>query len=206
MRELKACQRYHIKHGAITGLFSGAMPWWTYRRILAVSNFEDPRITSDLAMINTAGNDYYGGNVIGDRGTGGRGDGENNSERETGAAETLARARRASLGYLYWLQTECEREAADVEAAPTPVTVFAPSAPSPYSLLQGEGNALQLPELTPNTEHPIPNTQYLTKGYPEFRLRQDVFDTEYGCSPRPYIRESGAASGLCDLCWSRRLL
>ena len=28
-------------------------------------NFDDPRVPADLAMINTAGNDYYGGNVIG---------------------------------------------------------------------------------------------------------------------------------------------
>ena len=65
--ELKVCQNYHIKQGAITGLFSGSMSWWTYRRVLAAANFDDSRITSDLAMINTAGNDYYGGNVIGTR-------------------------------------------------------------------------------------------------------------------------------------------
>ncbi len=159
--ELKACQKYHVKQGAITGLFSGAMPWWSYRRVLATANFEDPRVPSDVTMINTAGNDYYGGNVIGTSEAevletsqlppGSQGKRETS---ETFDAETLARARRASLGYLYWLQTECERESADVAAAPT--------------------STINSPE----------------RGYPEFRLRKDLFDTDDGCSPRPYIRES----------------
>ena len=42
--ELKALQKYHIKHGAMTGLFEGAFPWWSYRRLLAVENFDDPQI------------------------------------------------------------------------------------------------------------------------------------------------------------------
>jgi hypothetical protein len=128
---LRDVQNYHIKHGAITGLFAGSAPWWTYRRVLAAANFDDARITADLAMINTAGNDYYGGNILGS------GAGDSGAQ-----SATLAHARRASLGFLYWLQTECPREG-------------------------GDG-----------------------VGYPEFRLRKDVFDTEDGCSIRPYIRES----------------
>ena len=62
---LKSLQKYHIKHGAITGLFAGAFSWWAYRRLLAAENFADERIKNDLAMINTAGNDFYGGNIIG---------------------------------------------------------------------------------------------------------------------------------------------
>lgn len=129
--ELKALQNYHTIHGAITGIFAGNYPWWRYRRVLAKENFDDPRIPADLAMINTAGNDYYGGNILGA-----------NAGSPDDIDATLARARRVSLGYLYWLQTECPRE-------------------------DGNGN-----------------------GYPEFRLRQDIFDTEDGCSLRPYIRES----------------
>jgi len=132
--ELKALQNYGVLCGAITGLFAGAMPWWTYRRVLAAENFDDPRIPADLAMINTAGNDFYGGNIIG----AGAGDTEQ-------VAATLARARRASLGYVYWLQTECPRE-----------------------------------------DDPTGRRC----GYPEFRLRRDVFDTPDGCAIRPYIRES----------------
>ena len=129
--ELRDLQKYHIKHGAITGVFTGQAPWWTYRRVLAAANFDDPRIPSDLAMINTAGNDFYGGNILGSDAGG--------PDRQ---AATLARARRAALGFLYWLQTECPRE-------------------------NGDGF-----------------------GYPEFRLRKDVFGTEDGCSIQPYIRES----------------
>ena len=140
---LKALQKYHVKHGSITGLFAGKMPWWSYRRLLAAENFHDPQITTDLAMINTQGNDYYGGNILGaDAGD------------STQISATLARARRAALGYVYWLQTECPRE----EARP----------PTPNS--GGET---------------VPSF-----GYPEFRLRFDVFDTPDGCSPKPYIRES----------------
>lgn len=129
--ELKALQRYRIHYGAITGLFQGPLPWWSYRRVMDRSLFDDPRVISDLAMINTPGNDYYGGNILG----------PDAGDAQT-IAETLARARRAAQGYLYWLQTECPRE---------------------------DGSA---------------------QGYPEFRLRTDVFPTPDGCAIRPYIRES----------------
>lgn len=131
--ELKALQDYKIMHGAITGLFGGRAPWWQYRRILARDNFDDPRIPHDVAMINTAGNDYYGGNILGP-------DAGDSAQLQA----TIARARRASLGYVYWLQTECPRE--EKEERKT--------------------------------------------GYPEFRLRLDLFDTADGCAPEPYIRES----------------
>jgi len=145
--ELKALQKYHIKHGAITGLFFGRAPWWTYRRVLAKENFDDPRVPNDLAMINTAGNDYYGGNIIGyfpgSPATG------HPIRNEESAEAALACARRVSLGYVYWLQTECPRE-------------------------------------DPETGEIVPGRT----GYPEFRLRLDLFDTPDGCAIRPYIRES----------------
>jgi hypothetical protein len=145
--ELKALQKYHIKHGAITGLFFGRAPWWTYRRVLAKDNFDDPRVPNDLAMINTAGNDYYGGNIIG-YAPGSPASGHPLRNEETAEA-TMARARRVSLGYVYWLQTECPRE-------------------------------------DPDTGEIVPGRT----GYPEFRLRRDLFDTPDGCAIRPYIRES----------------
>jgi hypothetical protein len=61
----------------------------------------------------------------------------------------MQRARRAALGYVYWLQTECPRE--------------------------GE------PE---------------RKGYPEFKLRKDLFGTYDGLAPHPYIRESRRIAAL----------
>ncbi len=148
--ELKQTQNYHVIHGAITGLFAGRAPWWRYRRLIAADNFDDPAISSDVAMINTAGNDYYGGNIIGKTASG------DVITPEHASAE-LARARRVSLGYLYWLQTECERTHEDLLAAP------------------GGG-------ADPTTAGEL--------GYPEFRLRKDLFATEDGLAPEPYIRES----------------
>jgi hypothetical protein len=150
--ELKAQQDYKIMHGAITGLFTGRAPWWSYRRILAAENFNDPRVPHDVAMINTAGNDYYGGNIIGA-----------NAGSPADIAATLARARRASLGYVYWLQTECPREERE----------------------EDKGKREKETTEHPNTQHLTPNT-----GYPEFRLRTDLFPTSDGCSTKPYIRES----------------
>ena len=158
--ELKAQQDYKVLHGAITGLFAGRAPWWTYRRILAHANFDDPRIPNDIAMINTAGNDYYGGSILGPY-----------AGTPDDVQATLARARRASLGYVYWLQTECERE-------------------------EGERGRGEEREKNQDVGHanavdaPVRETAFLTHGYPEFRLRTDLFDTPDGCAPDPYIRES----------------
>jgi hypothetical protein len=153
--ELKALQNYKILHGAITGMFQGRAPWWRYRRILAAENFADPLIPRDVAMINTAGNDYYGGNIIGA-----------NAGTPNNIAATLARARRASLGYLYWLQTECPRIDEPVHS---PATDAQHPASDPKSKIQNPKS---------------------TAGYPEFRLRTDLFPTPDGCSILPYIRES----------------
>jgi hypothetical protein len=109
--ELKQLQKYHIKHGAITGLFEGKYPWWTYRRVIDAANFADEDCAHDVAMINTAGNDYYGGNIIGaDAGD------------EAQVKATLNRAIRASRGYCYWLQTECPREASEFAPLANPLT------------------------------------------------------------------------------------
>ena len=91
---LKQVQRYHILDGAMQSMF-GAMGWWTYRRILAAENFADGAIPWDVAMINTASNDFRGGIFpTGD---------------EANDVRVLQQARRATLGYVYWLQTECPR-------------------------------------------------------------------------------------------------
>ena len=92
--ELKALQKYHILDGAMRGMF-GDLGWWSYRRVIDADNFDDERYSCDVAMINTASNDFKGDTI------------------PTGStqidAEIVARARRASLGYVYWLQTECPR-------------------------------------------------------------------------------------------------
>ncbi len=87
-------QDYRVADGAITGVFTGSYPWWTYRRFMAGALFQDGR--NDVAMINTGSNDYKGGIYpTGD------------PEADT---VTLKLGRLASLGYVYWIQTECPRD------------------------------------------------------------------------------------------------
>ncbi len=126
--ELKRLQEYRILDGAMRGMF-GELGWWSYRRVIAAENFDDPALPCDIAMINTGSNDYKGGVIP--------------TDDRDGDRETLDRARRASLGYVYWLQTECPR--ADDPAK---------------------------------------------RGYPEMKLRGDLFNTSDGVAPHPYIRES----------------
>ncbi len=127
-------QDYRVVYGNMSGMFDGRSAWWNYRRLLAAENFQDDRIPRDLSMINTPGNDFCGGNILGDY-------------ADTHSAEEVLQAgRNASLGYLYWLQNDCEREA--------------------------------------------PSASGKTHGYPELRLRRDLFGTPDGLSRDPYIRES----------------
>ena len=94
--QMKAAQRYGIQDGPIRQVFGGAFPWWTYRRVIAAGNFADPAFPHDIATINTGANDYEGGVVP--------------SGSPDADAQALAAGRLASLGYLYWLQTECPRD------------------------------------------------------------------------------------------------
>ncbi len=132
--EMKTLQKYHILDGAMKGMF-GDLGWWTYRRVIAAENFDDPAFPCDIATINTGSNDFKGGIIP-------TGSSEND-------AETLLRARLASLGYVHWLQTECPRE-----------------------------------------DDPT------RKGYPEFKLRDDIFDSADGIAPSPYVRESRRIKAL----------
>jgi len=71
-------------------------PFFTYRRVLDARNFDDPRVPHDVAIINWPSNDFRGGTLID------RAPGEQALLRE--------QARRLSLGFLYWLQTEAPRD------------------------------------------------------------------------------------------------
>ena len=126
---LKASQKYTLVDGSITHAFVGAYPWWTYRRVIAAGLFQDPDFLHDIATINVGANDYKGGVIP-------TGDPDQD-------ARILADARQASLGYLYWLQTECPRD-----------------------------------------DDPT------KRGYPELKLRADLFGTSDGLSPAAYVRES----------------
>jgi FAD dependent oxidoreductase len=71
-------------------------PFWTYRRALDASNFDDPGIPNDVSIINWTGNDYRGPSPV---------------DRPASEQARLYRdARLLSLGFLYWLQTEAPRD------------------------------------------------------------------------------------------------
>ena len=127
--QFKQEQNYTIDDGYISTMFVPGKDLWSYRSVIAASNFSDPAFPTDLTMVNMVGNDYQAATIP----TGG----------PTQDASIIARARQASLGYLYWLQTECPRD----------------------------NDPTQL-------------------GYPELKLRPDLFNTPDGTSAQVYIRES----------------
>jgi hypothetical protein len=70
--------------------------FWTYRRLVAAGQFVPGQVAGDLAMINWAGNDFAGGDLVA----------ASETERQT----LIARAGELSRGLLYWLQTEVPRD------------------------------------------------------------------------------------------------
>lgn len=92
--EMAAIQNYHVLDGAMRGMW-GELGWWTYRRVIAAELFDDAAFPCDVAMINTASNDFRGATLP-----------SGDSARDT---EILRQARLASLGYVYWLQNNCPR-------------------------------------------------------------------------------------------------
>jgi glycine/D-amino acid oxidase-like deaminating enzyme len=70
--------------------------FWTYRRALDASNFEDPRIPNDVSIINWTANDYRGPAPA--------------DKPPLEQAQLYRDARNLSLGFLYWLQTEAPRD------------------------------------------------------------------------------------------------
>ena len=94
--QLKATQHYTIVDGYISTMFVPGKDMWSYRRFVAATNFDDPALPYDLSMINTGSNDYQGATLP-----------SGNAALDRGIIEA---ARQASLGYLYWLQTECPRD------------------------------------------------------------------------------------------------
>lgn len=74
------------------------LPFWTYRRLLshALLDSDGKHGLHDIALINWNSNDYHARGLIG----------VSAAER----AEIEDEAKRLSLGFLYWLQTECPRD------------------------------------------------------------------------------------------------
>lgn len=81
-------------------MFTGDLPFWTYRRVLDAHLFHTsgagraPR--RDIALINWDANDYYKETLIG--------------SSPAQQARILAESKRLSLSFLYWLQTEAPRD------------------------------------------------------------------------------------------------
>ncbi|BDI33488.1 FAD-dependent oxidoreductase [Capsulimonas corticalis] len=133
--KFKTEQDYTIVDGYISTMFVAGKDFWSYRSIIDADNFADPGYPFDVTMVNMVGNDYQAATIpTGD---------------PAKDAAIVARARQASLGYLYWLQTECPRD--------------------------GEPGRF---------------------GYPEFKLRADLFNTSDGTSAQAYIRESRRIKAL----------
>jgi FAD dependent oxidoreductase/S-layer homology domain len=72
------------------------LPFWTYRRLIDKTFFDDANYPFDVAMINWDSNDLRGENII--------------DKTAATQSERLASAKLLSLGFLYWLQTEVDRD------------------------------------------------------------------------------------------------
>lgn len=78
-----------------TGTVPKGLNLWTYRRILAKSNFADGSGIGDVCLVNWPQNDYLLGNLY-----------DNGDD----ARRHFAEARELSLCLLYWMQTEAPRD------------------------------------------------------------------------------------------------
>ncbi|HEY6237123.1 MAG TPA: FAD-dependent oxidoreductase, partial [Candidatus Elarobacter sp.] len=89
-------QKYSLKDGAITSMFGGGTTMFNYRQYLDARNFNDPNFRYDRTTLNAGANDYGVKSIpTGD---------------PAEDARIIQEARDASLGFLYWLQTECPRD------------------------------------------------------------------------------------------------
>jgi hypothetical protein len=75
---------------------SRPLPFWTYRRLLDGRLLDPSGKLKDIALINWASNDYRWGNIL--------------DKPPAVKRILLDEARRLSLGFLYWLQTEAPRD------------------------------------------------------------------------------------------------
>ena len=73
----------------------GGLNLWTYRRILARSNFEPGTYASDVTLVNWPQNDYWLGDLL--------------TATPEQKQEFLRQGRELSLALFYWMQTEAPR-------------------------------------------------------------------------------------------------
>lgn len=88
--------RGRVRYGMFQKKTGTLGAFWTYRRLLDRTNFQGPCFPNDVALINWPGNDYRRKLLF------------NLPSRER--SKVLAEAKRLSLGFLYWLQTEAPRD------------------------------------------------------------------------------------------------
>jgi FAD dependent oxidoreductase len=86
-----------VPYKVLTTATGASGPFWTYRRLLAQSNFTGGKSPAgDIALINWRGNDFHEESYIG----------KPLSEQ----VRILERGHAFAEGFLYWLQTECPRD------------------------------------------------------------------------------------------------
>jgi len=94
--KLKTQQNYSAVDGYISKVFQVPVDLWSYRKYIDASNFSDPAFPFDLSMLNMGANDCQSATIpTGD---------------DARDAQIVEDARQVSLGFVYWLQTECPRD------------------------------------------------------------------------------------------------
>jgi hypothetical protein len=86
-----------VPYKMLTKAENAGGPFWTYRRLLAASNFKGGASPEgDFALINWRGNDFHEESYVG--------------KSLDDQARILERGKAFAQGFLYWLQTECPRD------------------------------------------------------------------------------------------------
>ncbi|MFA6212797.1 MAG: FAD-dependent oxidoreductase [Candidatus Obscuribacterales bacterium] len=140
-----------------TGEKRHLLPFWTYRRLIDKALFKPGSYPSDVSMINWDSNDLRDKNII--------------DKPASVQREYLALAKRLSLGFLYWLQTEAPRDNSSSNAN---------SSGSDKSSDNDTGRGSDTSSANDTS----------SKGYPELKLVTNVLGTADGMSMHPYIREA----------------
>jgi hypothetical protein len=89
-------QNQMVPYRFLTATADRPLPFWTYRRVFDASMLSPAGNAGDIALINWPSNDYRWANII--------------DQPAARKAAILDEARRLSLGFLYWLQTEVPRD------------------------------------------------------------------------------------------------
>ncbi len=83
---------FELEFSKVTG--ERIIPFWFYRCLVDLKNFDDPELKTSRAVINVGSNDYRGDGFV------------DNPD----GLKALEEAKQLSRAYLYWLQTEAPRD------------------------------------------------------------------------------------------------